>query len=84
MGTLATFTFQVACLSAVGARESLSCLCQSLDLIARGQDIARDVSGLRGEGELESNASAGPVKLAADVIWNVGKLWLAYLTRGIL
>lgn len=82
MGTLATFTLRVACLSAVGACESYSCLCHSLGLTACGQDIARDLSGLHGvKAPLKLNANPGAVKLAADVIWNVGKLRLVYLTK---
>jgi hypothetical protein len=31
--------------------------------------------------KLALDASTGAVKLVADVKWNVGKIWLGYLTR---
>jgi len=45
MGTLATFTFRVACLRAVGAYDPPIVSGHSLDLLDRGLDIAHDVCG---------------------------------------
>ena len=51
MDDFATFILRVACLSAVGACESPSCLCHSLDLIDRGQNVPRHAFVTRSEGE---------------------------------
>jgi hypothetical protein len=81
MGALATFTFRVACLSAVGACEPPPNLCHSLVWIAPAKTLPAISLAHTVRVKLEVDASHVTVKLAADVIWNVRKLWLVYLTR---
>jgi len=77
MGTLATSTFRVACLSAVGACDSplLSVLQPWLDCY-RPRHCPRRLRAHKVKAPLELDASTGAVKLVADVKWDVGKIGL--------
>jgi hypothetical protein len=73
MGNLATSIFRVTCFE----RSPHTGLCHSLDLIARGQDIVRDISlACAVNLKLELEPSPVTVKSVADVKCDVGKLWL--------
>jgi hypothetical protein len=59
----------------------LFCLCHSLDSIAQAKALPATSLAHTVKVKLELGASHVTVKLAADVIWNVRKLRLVYVTR---
>ncbi len=76
MGTLATFTFRVACLSAVGAYDPPIVCVTALTDCSRLRHCPRRLRAHTVKAPLELDAGAGAVKLVAEVKWDVGKIGL--------